>query len=179
MALSLPESEPRMMLRSFALVSCSAVAASAGLVATWLHRPSIEVAAALAAAAAAAVVWFAPAVMEPPYRAWNRFVVEPFQRVATAVILQVCFFLVLGALGRTGRRAIRGPLTRHQHTSWSPLRAVPDPADANGGWVLRYARWAARSNNLWSLALVPFLALLDLVSEEHREATQANIYTLF
>jgi hypothetical protein len=179
MHLLLDESERRAMLRSFALVSFSVAAASAVLVAARLHRPWMEAAACLAAVGAAAVVWFAPAAMERPYRGWNRFVVEPFQRVATAVILQACFFLLLGAVGRARRHVVRESGHPRQQSSWKPLEPAPVDADADGSWMIRYARWAARTNNLWSLALVPFLALLDLVSEEHRAAAQANIYTLF
>ena len=120
------------------------------------------------------------------YRAWNRRLVRPFASAGSTAVLAICYSVVVVA-AKAGAR--QGAVTDPQ-SSWVSRRSLPSDAyhalfdgaradAASGGWVRNYIRWATRTRNLWATSLLPFLAILKLLSEDEPQASRANIYTLF
>jgi hypothetical protein len=178
MSLSLPP-ERRVALRSFGLVASIGLAAAVARVAgRRVPEPAVSVD---FAATFGLVAWLVPQWFARPYRAWERFIVRPFTRAARWAVLKSCYSILFAAAGAAGSRLT--PRRPAGATAWTPHSAAggtraPEPVPT-GGWVRTYCRWAVSSGNAWAVALLPFLALLQVLSIEEWQSVQANIYTLF
>jgi hypothetical protein len=187
--LTLPSQERRALVRSFWL-TLSMLSLVPWLVLAWWFRAAGFVAAGVVAAALLALIALLHEdVVWRVYRAWNRRLVRPFGSAAARAVMRICYFIVFFAVGAAGSRM---PLaTRHgASTTWTPRGSLPrdayrtlfgaaSPGGAPGAWIPDYVRWARQTGNLWSVSLLPFLAVLRLLPREGESAPQANIYTLF
>jgi hypothetical protein len=114
------------------------------------------------------------------HHAWNNRLARPLAGWAKRYVVWVCYFIVFVAVGRAGSRLelLRGGWASRPEVSASPTgRAFATPHAL--GWVRRYTAWALQSGNAWSLALLPFLLLIRLLSDQEEPAFASNIYTLF
>ena len=187
-ALTLPVQDRRASLRGFWLTLGALTAAPGLAVASW----SLDGAPAVATLAAGVVVGSIGYVREGfarrVYGAWNRRLVRPFSALAARIVTRICFFIVLVAAGRSRDRMA----LPHAGSAmgWTPrdslpvdayegLFAAPSPDGSSGAWLTHYLRWASRTGNVWSVALLPFLALLKCLAPEADKAPPPNIYTLF
>ena len=170
--LTVPLEGRRAFVQSFWL-TLSVLAAAPWLAAGWwLRAPGLA-----AAGLALAVVVALPAALRREiawrgYHAWNHRIVAPFRSTATRILLRICFSLVIVAVGRSGRS---GAMRANVRPSWETR--TPLPLDAYD--TPTYLRWAWRTGNLWSVSMLPFLAVLRRLPSEDARAAQANIYTLF
>ena len=120
------------------------------------------------------------------YGAWNRRLVRPFASAGSAAVLAICYAVIVVVAKATARKQeVTNP-----RSSWVPRRSLPTDAYhalfsgaradvASAGWGGNYIRWANRTDNLWATSLLPFLAILKLLSEDEPQAPHADIYTLF
>jgi hypothetical protein len=186
---ALPSEERRALVRAFWLTISGLTALPWLAVAWWAHEPVF----ALAGAVAAVLIGFVNSIREGfvwrVYRAWNRRLVQPFVSTASRVVIAVCFFVILVAVGRAGSR-MRLAVGGGASTSWASrtslaretyrtLFAEAFSGRADAGWIANYWRWATQTGNFWAVSLLPFLAVLKLLTGEEEKAVQANIYTLF
>lgn len=184
--ISLPSDERRVLVRAFWLTVSSL------LTLPWLvlafstyHRWPMVVGVA-AAGLAAFVALVREDLVWRVYRAWNRRLVRPIASAGSAAVLRICYSVVVLA---AKARARQGAVT-DRHSSWVSRRSLPVDAysalfagaradAASGGWVRDYIRWAKRTHNLWATSLLPFLALLKVLSEDKPQVSHENVYTLF
>jgi hypothetical protein len=185
--ISLPSDERRVLVRAFWLTLSSLLALPWLVAAFWTHQAWPVVVGAAAAALTGLVVVVREDVTWAVYRAWNRRLVRPFASAGSTAVLAICYSVVVLA-AKAGTR--HGTVTERQQ-SWVSQRTLPSDAyralfagagadAASGGWVSNYIRWATRTRNLWATSLLPFLAILKLLSEgDEPQGSHANIYTLF
>lgn len=183
---ALPSDERRVLVRAFWLTVSSI------LILPWfvLALLAYDIAPAVVGAAFASLAAYVALAREDlpwrVYRAWNRRIVRPFASASSAVVLAICYSVVVIAARVPARQdAITEP-----RSSWVSRRSLPIDAyhalfaDARADavstrWIRNYVRWAGRTNNLWATSLLPFLVLLKLLSDDEPQAPHANIYTLF
>ena len=187
--LTLPSQERRTLVRSF-WFALSALAAVPWLaLAWWFHAAEF----AAAALGIAVLVCLVPIVHQDfgwrVYRAWNPRLVRPLASIAARVLMAICFFVVVVATSRAGSRlTLAAP--GGAPTSWVPRSSLPrdayrmlfdagSPGGTSGAWISDYLRWARQTGNLWSVSLLPFLAVLRLLPPDEDKVSQGNIYTLF
>jgi hypothetical protein len=187
-ALTLPVPHRRASLRGFWL-TLGALTAALGFASAWWNQGGTFVAAGLAGALAVGSVGYVRETFaRRVYRAWNRRLVRPFNALAARIVMAICFFIVLVAAGRARARMFlpqRGGAmawTRRESLpvdAYAALFAGASPDGQSGAWLAHYLRWASRTGNLWSVALLPFLAMLTCLAAEPEKGPPANIYTLF
>lgn len=122
------------------------------------------------------------------YEAWNRLA-RLFVRIARLALMGVCFYIVLGTVGRAGSRlALRRPnpdqslwtsRTTLLPESYIHQYSIPQEGTSPKGWIGSYFSWVRHSGNLWALFLLPFLALLWTVESRKERSSTPDIYTLF
>jgi hypothetical protein len=184
--LTLPVQGRRAFVQSFWWTLAAAWLGAATVAALILGVPlAIALAATVPTAALVALVPFtAGTFARRAYHAWNGRLARPLAIVIAAAVARIVYFVVFAAVGRSGPR--RG-VAASRWTPREPLKAdayqapfaaaVRDPVSS--GWVSAYVRWARTHGQLWSVALLPFLATLSLLPTDEVEPPQANIYTLF
>ena len=186
-ALTLPEQDRRASLRGFWL-TLGALTAGLGVAVAWWSREVTLVAAAVAAAVVVGSVGYVrQGFARRVYRAWNRRLVRPFNALAARIVMAICFFIVLVAAGTARARMLPqrgGAMVWTRRASlpieaYSALFAGASPDGQSGAWLAHYLGWARRTGNLWSVALLPFLAMLKCLASEPEKGPPANIYTLF
>lgn len=183
--LMVPAEGRRAVVRSFWLMLGTGALASVAVIASALGAPPvIALAAGAAVGLTAALVPFTDnPFASRVYHAWNGRIVRPIAAAVTSTIVRVCFGIVVAAAG--GSSSAIAP-----SGAWSPRRslgpgAYGNPGAAAGsewpqtGWLSGYLRWARTSGNAWTVALLPFLAVLSLLGQGEDEPPPANIYTLF
>jgi hypothetical protein len=129
----------------------------------------------------AALLW--PRAWLAPYRQWNR-AARRVSRAARTAVLRVAWFVVVTATARAAGGRGTSP-----HGVWTPRRSLaPDayasqfdrPAAAHErGWLGVLGALAARPQNRWAWALLPFLCLLRVFDEDQEARVASNIYTLY
>jgi hypothetical protein len=184
--ISLPSDDRRVLVRAFWLTSSTMLTLPWCVLAIWISQPWPLIVGAVAASLAGLTALIREDLAWRIYRAWNRRLVRPFASAGSRAVLAICYSVVVLA-AKAG--AQQGAVT-DRHSSWVSRRSLPGDAydalfagvradAASGGWVGNYMRWATRTPNLWATSLLPFLAILKLLSDDEPEASHANIYTLF
>lgn len=184
--ISLPSDERRVLVRAFWLTVSCLLTLPWFVLALWTSHILPAVAVAVIAGLTAFVALVREDLVWRVYRAWNRRLVRPFASAGSAAVLAICYSVVVVAAKAKGQ----GVAVTDPRSSWVPRRSQPIDAypalfaggradTASGGWVGNYIRWARRTHNLWATSLLPFLAILRLLSEDEPQASHANIYTLF
>ena len=188
MTLTLPSPNRRASVRAFWL-TLGVMTAASGFAAAWWFRDGTSLAAALTAAVVVGSIGYVrEELARRVYAAWNRRLVRPLSALAARVVMAICFFIVLVAAGRA--RARMGLSAAGAALVWTPRASLPtdaypglfaaaSPDGSSGAWVAHYLRWARQTDNLWSVALLPFLAMLKCLASEPEKVAPANIYTLF
>jgi hypothetical protein len=131
--------------------------------------------------------WLCPRDAKALYRLWAR-ASRLHARITRLVLLRLCHGVVFVAVGRAGSTLKLAP-PRPDESLWVPRSTLASAAyrsqfEATNGtspvgpWMAT-ATWSMRSGNLWTLALVPFLALIAALETEDRQRFPAGIYTLF
>lgn len=175
-------------LKSFALGFSCFTALLVFVFSWWLEfEGSIRVAA-LVAIGGSTLGLAQPMAMNRVYRHWNssaRF----FARGARWLLMAICFYIILAAVGRTGstlklsRTAVDGSL-------WTPKKPLSPGAfrhefaaisENSGGesWLGNFHLWAKESKQIWAVALIPFLAMLAAVEVYNDRRFPTGVYTLF
>ena len=186
--LTLPSQNRRASLRAFWL-TLGVLTAAPGFAAAWWFRDGTLVAAGLAGAVVVGSIGYVrEEFARRLYAAWNRRLVRPLSALAARIVMAICFFIVLVAAGRArarlsltqaGAALVWTPRASLPTDAYSGLFAAASPDGSSGAWVAHYLRWARRTDNLWSVALLPFLAMLKCLASEPEQVAPANIYTLF
>ena len=184
--IALPSDERRVLVRAFWLTTSTMLTLPWCALAFWTRQTWPLIVGAIAAGLAGLVALIREDLVWRIYRAWNRRLVRPFALAASRAVLAICYsVVVVAAKAGTQQSAIT-----EGYSSWVSRSSLPSDAyralfaaaradAASGGWVWNYMRWATRTHNLWATSLLPFLALLKLLSQDEPEAPHANIYTLF
>ena len=184
--ISLPSDERRVLVRAFWLISSTVLTLPWCVLAFWTSQTWPLIVGAVAAGLAGLIAIIREGLACRIYRAWNRRLVRPFASAGSAAVLAICYsVVVLAAKAGVQQSAVTDP-----DSSWVSRRPLPSDAyaalfagvradAASGRWVVNYVRWATRTHNLWATSLLPFLAILKLLSEDEPDAAHANIYTLF
>jgi hypothetical protein len=189
MTLSIPSEERRALVRGFWLTISGLTAMPWLAVAWWTRQAAFAYVGVFGAVLLGLVSSVGEGFVWRVYRAWNRRLVRPFTTLATRVVTAICFFIVFVAVGRAGSR-MRLAVTGGASTSWASrtslardayrtLFAVASSERADASWIANYWRWATQTENFWAVSLLPFLAVLNLLTDEEEIAVQTNIYTLF
>jgi hypothetical protein len=185
--LTLPSEDRRSLLRGFWLTLGTLLSAPWLALAWWFHSWALAAVAVAAAVLVGSIIFAREAFAWRVYRAWNRRLVRPFGQRAARLVMKVCFFIVFAAAGRAGSGApfatsgadaawrTRGALAAE---SYGSVFAAASHG-ASGAWVADYVSWARHTGNIWSLSLLPFLAVLRWLPLESERPAEANIYTLF
>lgn len=174
-------------LRGFG-TSMAVAAASVGAVAGWIAaNPGWAGLGAALGLAAGGSAWAWPHLAEGPYRLWNAGA-DLLRRALRLILTGVCFAIV-SAAGRAGTRLpweARGadasgwrPRSRGDRGDGWPPRADGQREPIARGWVGRYWAWARGTDNLWAVALLPYLWLLRTLRSTERGSLDEQIYTLF
>jgi hypothetical protein len=182
----LPSQERRVLVRAFWLTVSCLLPLPWIVLDLWTSHIAPAVVAAVVAGLAAFVAFVREDVAWRVYRAWNRRLVRPFASAGSAAVLAICYAVVVVA----AKARARGDAVTDPRSSWVPRRSLPVDAyhalfagaradAASAGWIGNYIRWAKRTHNLWATSLLPFLAILRLLSEDEPQASHENIYTLF
>jgi hypothetical protein len=185
--LTLPPEARRSVLYSFWLVISLIFGSGVCAVASLLRAPLAGALGLIAGAACGALVVLNQNLTRRLYYAWDRRVAYACSRLASELLMRACFFIVFVATHAMGSRL---RLPENQTSAWIPRSSLPNQAYprpdavdgepmAQSGWLRSYISWACRTGNAWSLALLPFLWLLRLLSGKQEKALEANIYTLF
>jgi hypothetical protein len=132
------------------------------------------------------VLW--PEMISLPYRVWNRLA-RDFARYASLLVMGICFYLVLGAVSRTGSslsltRSSLGASLWVPHTTLVPAtyinqHGIVSENTRSQDWIATLASWGRSSGNLWACCLLPFLILLSVFATEQETNVPTDIYTLF
>jgi hypothetical protein len=182
----LPSQERRVLVRAFWLTVSCLLPLPWIVLDLWTAHIAPAVMAAVVAGLAAFIAFVREDLAWRVYRAWNRRLVRPLAAAGSAAVLAICYSVVVVAAKAGAREdAVADP-----RSSWVPRRSLPIDAypalfdgaradAASAGWIGNYIRWAKRTHNLWAISLLPFLAILKLLSEDEPQASHANIYTLF
>ena len=124
-----------------------------------------------------------PEAAATAYRGWNGLATK-YSTLARACILRVSFLVLTSASPM--RRGARWPRPVPAHSSWEPKRSsgVDTYERANGSpatpaWIARYVSWSRRSDNLWSLCLLPFVILLLALETKDDGSLPERLYTLY
>jgi hypothetical protein len=190
--LTLPSQGRRVGLRSFWLALGSVAMAPWLVAGWWFDSTALRIAAMTVAILFASTIIMSERLVWRVYRAWNSKVVRPFSAIAARAVTRATFLVLVAAGVPAGTRlhlALQGPAL----TAWTPRGPLPPGAygalfsepsppamrKRGVGWIPEYLQWARRTGNLWSIALVPFLAILRLFPPDADSTPQANIYTLF
>jgi hypothetical protein len=130
---------------------------------------------------------FRPREAAQLYRLWAR-VSRLYARITRLVLLRLCHGVVLLGVGRAGS-TLQLARPRVDESLWAQrstlaIEAYQNQFEALNGTVPRgpwatMATWAIRSGNVWTLVLVPFLALIAALETDDRQQFPAGIYTLF
>jgi hypothetical protein len=130
--------------------------------------------------------WRSPARMRRAYRSWNRLA----RRVGRLLRswLTITVYAILAVAGRFGARLpVSAPA--NAETGWLDKNTLP--ADAFRGqsslvapagdrtWLADLATWGNASGNRWTLALIPFLAVLSTVEAASGRPVTGKNYTLY
>ena len=124
-----------------------------------------------------------PLVFAWPYRKWNGLA-RRFASVAQRFTMAVTFYLVFTIVSVVGARFARNVADR---TGWNPKTTaqlksqvgyVPPGGEADD-WTGQLRRWSRGQPSRWSLFLLPFLGLLDLLEGQTAVKTAEDIYTLY
>jgi hypothetical protein len=132
--------------------------------------------------------YLAPRFARLVYRVWNRAALE-FARYASVLLIGICFYVVMVAVGKTGstlklarlgstesmwvpRNTLAANSYRHQH-------ALDFGESTHRSWISSFSSWAFRSGNFWSCFLLPFLIVLPTFDVPRNEAVPTDIYTLY
>lgn len=129
-----------------------------------------------------------PQLISLPYRVWNRLA-RDFARCASLLLMSICFYIILVAVGRAGSSLSLARPTATQ-SSWVPRETlapttynnqhgIPTEGSLSQGWIATLFSWALHSGNLWTCCLLPFLMLLSLFETEEENSAPTDIYTLF
>ena len=128
------------------------------------------------------VLW--PTAFTMTYRKWNGLA-RRFASVAQRFTMAVTFHLVFTIVSLVGARFARSD--RAGRTGWSPkttaglksqIGYVPPGGEADD-WTGQLRRWSRGQPSRWSLFLLPFLGLLDLLEGQTAVKTAEDIYTLY
>jgi hypothetical protein len=119
---------------------------------------------------------------------WNRLA-RDFARYASLLVMGICFYLVLGAVSRTGsslsltRSSLGGswwvPRTTLVPATYINQHGIVSENARSQDWIAALASWGQSSGNLWACCLLPFLILLSLFATEQETSVPTDIYTLF
>ena len=129
-----------------------------------------------------------PWIMYGSYKVWVELV-SRFASGARFVLMGICFYFILFAVGRTGSSLNLERPPSYQ-TLWVSRRTTApsaygsqsgfsDESFFSRGWVGNFFHWAFRSGNLWACGLLPFLYLLSLLETGKDSSVPSDIYTLY
>lgn len=182
-SLSLPIEDRRTYLRSFWIVICLFLGVVLSVLGWLLQVRFFLAIAGGVAAISASLVFVRQEFVQRLYHAWNRRIVSPFAKLAKHNVMSICYFVIFVATRMVGSRwQYQAAADWKQRTSL-PAEAYELPYRAAGrnrtGWISNYIAWAFRTDNFWSIALIPFLLILRLLKDEEKKTFEANIYTLF
>lgn len=179
--LTLPAFPRRAHFRAFGLVVPGLGSLALAALAVWA-RLSIVPSLLLGLAVVSVVVSFwRPQWFQAPYAVWNR-IVDFYLRALRLLVKGICFYIIVAAVGRTGGSLqIAAPAAGA--SQWVPREPEARQTDAvqvpPPDWFRLNARWAARSGNLWTLALLPFFRLLAQIEPDEPRRVPTSIYTLY
>ncbi len=182
----LPTTPRRATLRSFCLVCCLVGAACFGVVLP--ARADIALCGIVAIVFIGSIGWVFPKLVNRPYRIWNGFA-RCYAGIAERTILRICYATVMIPAGWT-ETALRLRRPASAESLWTPraslsassyqqLHSYPCSETRDTGWVRRYVAWARSSNQVWVLALLPFLCVLSWLKNDEETVVRESIYTLF
>ncbi len=189
MTIALPLEERRVLARSlwFTLSAFTAIVFTVAAAWSGVRLPLLV--GVILATLLAAAAFAAPGLVWRIYRAWNRRLVWPAGRLSVRLVTAICYFVSIAAVGRAGSRLSRKPSapgvsgwTARQplgRDSYGATYASAASGTGRRGWIADYVLWARRTNNLWSVSLLPFLLILRSLPDERETDAPQNIYTLF
>lgn len=133
-------------------------------------------------------MWRPHAVVDKPYRAWNKLA-HSFAEASQVAITGVVFYIIFLITGPS-RKSLRLDRPEAAESGWIPRETLsPDAYHAQydavtrsaneRNWLHNYTLWTMHSGNLWALSLVPFLALLAALGTKKQENVPVDTYTLF
>ena len=130
-----------------------------------------------------------PLGISKTYRAWNKLAAY-FAHGARFLVMGICFYTVLIAVGRAGR-SLRLTSRSASESGWVLRRSVSPDAYLSQydvllqqhhekGWIRTYLSWSVRSGNLWAASLLPFLILAAAFDDgQPTTVSSDDIYTLY
>jgi len=133
--------------------------------------------------AAATYLW--PQIITRFYKLWM-ISAAGYSRLAQKFLLRICYYFVIVPAG-LGRSPVTGTPPKSgwsARASFSPM-TYDSPYDEQfpgcerSGVAGYYPGWSARSGNLWTLGLLPFLILIASLDDKPAERYSGHIYTLF
>jgi hypothetical protein len=185
--ITLPPLE-RACLRSFSTVIGIFSGACVAMLSTLLGLSNPIILGALVAICLALPGLLMPGVARFLYRAWNKMALE-FARCARTMVMGICFYVILVAVGRTGS-SINLKAMGSEKSMWltrgtTPVNSyseqhtmvISDSRKRN--WILSFMSWAGRTGNFWRVSLIPFLILLVSLDCSTEETVPTDIYTLY
>lgn len=120
------------------------------------------------------------------YELWNR-AASRYARVARSWIAWLCFNIVFFAVGRAGASlqlgrpagkgslwVARGTLDPRAYTS-----EFMERAPRRRTWIAGFTSWAIRTRRPWTLALLPFLLVLQALDPQEDLHLPGGLYTLY
>lgn len=183
--INLPYHPRRAWLRSYGLVTALGGGLMLSAMALLLRSPAWTLLGAGCAVAGAVIALGAPQRLFLPYRVWNKLARE-YAKLARAILLRVCYFVVFAAVGRAGSTLpLAGPASAR--SAWTQRPGAGESSVGNRSvvaseeeWVGRLIHWARTSGHAWSISLLPFLVLLSVLrSDQDADGSPSEIYTLF
>jgi hypothetical protein len=188
-ALTIPVDDRRAHVRSFWAILSATLTLPWLILAWWLHAPAMLMLLLVAFLLAAAIPRLHRSFGWRVYRAWNRRIVNPYSAWMATLVTKIAFFVVFVAVSRVGPSS-HSSSGRTATTSWTTrgslskdayaaLYAAASAPRASGSWIRDYVQWARHTENLWSVALIPYFLLLMVLRGEDEQSAPANIYTLF
>jgi len=186
--IALPSEDRQVFVRSLWLSLAALSALTMIVLAAWLRSPIAFAAALVVGGVLGYVAFSVPMLAWRVYRAWNRRAVFPVGLFARRVVSGMCFFITFVAVGRSGSTLERA--RRGNRSAWVPRKPQPAisykatfitrEAVPSRTWFMEYTRWARGTGNAWSIVLIPFLAVLQILPDKEQMGdAPENIYTLF
>lgn len=131
-----------------------------------------------------------PNALYRPYLLYN-LLAKSLTHYCSIAVSGVCFYCIFATVGRRkakfdlerpeagkGWWATRKPYPHETYGSQFSLPLMGNRQDLLG-WTLEFCSWGLKSKNFWVYCLLPFLALLFLLSEGKDTEVPSDLYTLF
>lgn len=185
----LPSSPNRLWLLSFWLAICLLAGMTTGIALWVLASPAWSGLGLILTAALAMMGLLRPILVAWPYKVWNGLA-GSYTRLARMWVAKTCFYIIFGAVGRTGAALSLTRPTSVTESYWVPRDTLPSKTyvheykkmtegSTRSSWIRTFVSWAVGSRNLWACCLLPFLILLRALETEEKRSFPSNIYTLY